>query len=703
MNIERFRRLSLEALLAWGFGSLIVGGLLTAVLALLVWRFTDAAFVEYERQNAPILQQASKGLDAWMKVRHQEERIMMSSAENVGAAEAKTRYLPQWKGGLDDIRDYLRQVRRLADGSDRKVVALLPAIDAALARYTESFSSALDSMVRLGGPDSGLAGDMRAKARAAESVLADTKVPVLAESLLKLRRIRTDFAVTGNEQAFKEFSEEAARFESLSAGVPKRQVLLDLVKEYGALFRDYVQVTRDVNAKKRAFMETATFLGSGLEQLEHEALENARGGLQSVERRITRMTQVSALIALIATMLGAVGAVFVSRRIRLAAQRVIGFAGRVAAGKLETRLQRVGGGEFGALESALNTMADRLQESEEAMSRQARGLEASNRRIALLSEMTGLLQTAASLEEAATISARHLSRMHLARGGALYLYNESHNHLDAIARWGDVASVEGFVPGDCWAIRRGRPYGSIDGNAALVCPHAIQDGEEPLYLCLPMVTEGGVLGLVYVAFERTDSAVPEADVRFARRLSEQLGLALANLRLREAMRAQTFGDALTGLFNRRYLEESLPREFSRAAREKKQIAVLMIDADHFKRYNDVHGHAAGDAALRRLGQVLKANCRGADLACRYGGEEFTVVLPGTGREGARTWAARLLDNVRQMEISLQGKILPGMTVSIGVALYPEHGVDADAVMKTADLALYDAKHLGRNRVAMQDT
>jgi diguanylate cyclase (GGDEF)-like protein len=413
------------------------------------------------------------------------------------------------------------------------------------------------------------------------------------------------------------------------------------------------------------------------------------------------MTQSAAVVALVVAVFGAIVAFFVGGRIRLAARRVIGFAGRVAAGRLETRLVRGHSGEFGALESALNTMADRLQEIDEAMNRQARGLETSNRRIALLSEMTGLLQTAVSLAEAADISAHYLDRMHLARGGTLYLYNESRNFLGAIAHWGEVKLAGGFIPQDCWALRRGQAYESSEPDSALVCTHvALEGGDRSPYLCLPMSTQGGILGLVHVVFEKNAAAIPDEEAHFARRLAEQLGLALANLKLRETLREQSFSDALTGLFNRRFLEETLLREFARAGREKETIAILMIDADYFKRYNDVHGHDAGDAALRQLGRALKSNCRAADLPCRYGGEEFTVVLPDTGREGATVWAGRLLDTVREMKISANGVALPGLTISVGVALYPEHGEDAAIVMQAADLALYEAKHAGRDRVAV---
>jgi diguanylate cyclase (GGDEF)-like protein len=701
MRLERLRRLSLEALLAWGFGSLVVGGVLAAVLAFAVWHLADTTFGEYEKQDAPIALHASRGVDAWLKVRRNEERFMLSPGGTFGVADAKALYVPLWKGGLDDIRDYLTQIRRISNESDRRVVALVPAIEASIARYASSFTSAVDSMLRLGNADSGLDGDIRAKARAAETILAAVNVPALTESLLKLRRIRMDFALTGKEQYVGEFAEEAARFERFATGIPQREALLATAKELGALFNAYVQVARVREAKKRDFLEAAALIESSLEQLEHEALQNTHATLQRAERRISNVALFSAVIVLLAVVAGAIIAVAVGGRIRVAARRIIGFAARVAAGRLETRLARVDSGEFGALESALNTMADRLQESDEVMHRQARALEASNSRIALLSEMTGLLQLASDLDEAARISARYLSSMHLARGGALYLYNESRNHLGVIARWGDVTPADGFVPEDCWALRRGQPYGSSEGNSAVVCAHAVREGAERPYLCLPMVTQGGILGLVYVVFEQNDSAACEESSHFARRLSEQLGLALANLKLRETLRAQSTSDVLTGLFNRRFLEESLNREFARAAREKGQIALLMIDVDHFKRYNDTHGHKAGDAALQQLGRVLKQNCRAADLACRYGGEEFTVMLPGTGREGAQVWAGRLVDKVRQMMISLHGATLPGITVSVGVALYPDHGEDPESVLQAADLASYDAKHAGRDQLVMR--
>jgi len=174
----------------------------------------------------------------------------------------------------------------------------------------------------------------------------------------------------------------------------------------------------------------------------------------------------------------------------------------------------------------------------------------------------------------------------------------------------------------------------------------------------------------------------------AEALAAQVGMALANLRLRETLHQQSIRDALTGLYNRRYLEGALP------------LAVFMLDVDHFKNFNDTWGHDAGDAVLRALGHALRDNCRQADIACRFGGEEFTLVLPDADLPAAREWAERLMQRVRTMEVKAGGQSLPKITVSMGLALLPADGDDAETLLQAADLALYDAKHAGRDRLVV---
>ncbi len=183
-------------------------------------------------------------------------------------------------------------------------------------------------------------------------------------------------------------------------------------------------------------------------------------------------------------------------------------------------------------------------------------------------------------------------------------------------------------------------------------------------------------------------------------MADHIALALTNLRLRETLREQAVRDALTGLFNRRYLEETMEREVRRAERKGAPLGIIMLDLDHFKNFNDTFGHEAGDTLLREVGALFQANIRGSDVACRYGGEEFTLLLPDTSREVARRRAEELREAVKNLHLQHQRHNLGSITISAGVALFPEHGDTAAAVMLAADAALYQAKKTGRDRVCV---
>jgi len=183
-------------------------------------------------------------------------------------------------------------------------------------------------------------------------------------------------------------------------------------------------------------------------------------------------------------------------------------------------------------------------------------------------------------------------------------------------------------------------------------------------------------------------------------VADSVGLALANLRLRDSLRQQSIRDPLTGLFNRRYLEETLERELSRAGREKQTIGVVMIDIDHFKQFNDAWGHEAGDRVLRDFGALLRHHVRGGDIACRYGGEEFTLILPNASIEVTSERAQNLLNAVAGLHHD--GAAPAGQTISIsmGIAIFPSHGSDGAELLRAADTALYQAKHAGRNQLSV---
>ena len=166
------------------------------------------------------------------------------------------------------------------------------------------------------------------------------------------------------------------------------------------------------------------------------------------------------------------------------------------------------------------------------------------------------------------------------------------------------------------------------------------------------------------------------------------------------LREKSVRDALTGLFNRRYLEETLSREVKRAARNEYSLGIIMIDIDHFKKINDTLGHAAGDAFLIEFGKLLKGQVRQYDIACRYGGEEFVLMMPEVKMDLARERAEILREKTKQLQVQYKEKILEPITISLGVAVYPEHGSTCETILKSADDALYKAKRDGRDRVVV---
>jgi diguanylate cyclase (GGDEF)-like protein len=185
-------------------------------------------------------------------------------------------------------------------------------------------------------------------------------------------------------------------------------------------------------------------------------------------------------------------------------------------------------------------------------------------------------------------------------------------------------------------------------------------------------------------------------------VADQLGLAVANLKLRETLRNQSIRDALTGLFNRRYLEETLERELSRARRTNASLGLIMMDLDHFKHFNDTFGHEAGDVLLREVGRLLQETVRGGDVACRYGGEEFVVILPEASAETTRLRAERLRESIKHLYVTQRGQSIGSVTASIGVGTFPQNGTTGDALVKAADTALYLAKGTGRDRVTVAE-
>lgn len=318
-----------------------------------------------------------------------------------------------------------------------------------------------------------------------------------------------------------------------------------------------------------------------------------------------------------------------------------------------------------------------------------------------LSRYSGLLQSCETRDEIVQLTATTLTGLIPNVSGQCYLLRASQNFYESIATFGDatISSADLLLSNQCWALRRGQPHHLPAGSGGMPCDH-LDPGtslDTTSSLCLPLVAQGTAIGLLHISTP-ADEAPDDGDREIVNQIAEQLGLAIANLQLRETLRTQSLRDPLTGLFNRRYLEENLARELQRCERRRLPLSVLMLDVDHFKRFNDTHGHAAGDALLAQVGRLIQAKVRSEDIACRYGGEEFTVVMPELDARGACERAEQIRAAIEVATVLHLRQTLGPVTVSIGIATYPADGMTPEVLQQLADAMLYRAKAEGRNRV-----
>ena len=313
-----------------------------------------------------------------------------------------------------------------------------------------------------------------------------------------------------------------------------------------------------------------------------------------------------------------------------------------------------------------------------------------------LRDLSELVQSCRSLQETAAVLEGSLPRLLPAAGGNVSLLQPSRDLVEPLQSWGEDSGAASFEPDHCWALRRGRVYRWLGPDSGPRCSHWDASDRRP-YVCHPLVAHGETQG-VFSLVGSPEPAHGEDRAGLEALVAETIGLAVTNMLMQETLRHQSIRDPLTGLFNRRYLEHTAERELARARRRGKPLALILCDLDHFKRLNDEHGHEAGDAALSQLGALLRRSSRGEDVACRYGGEEFVLLMPEAGKEAATERAELLRREVRRMDVQVAGRLLPVLTASFGVATSPEDGAAFDVLLRAADLALYQAKRDGRDRV-----
>ncbi len=339
-----------------------------------------------------------------------------------------------------------------------------------------------------------------------------------------------------------------------------------------------------------------------------------------------------------------------------------------------------------------------LQEANEQLIGWVSEMEQYNREITLLNGMNDSLQLCQTVEDAYRTFEKSALQLFANQSGVLYIFHDDGVTLEPVVSWGDRPVVEHMEPDLYQAIQQKGVSKAADKETASTW--TILDAESTIpYLCIPLASQGEVLGvLCLVGLPMQSQEIYEHWFGLALMLVDHFAVQLANLRLREQLREQSIRDPLTGLFNRRYLNETLRREIERARRYAYVVGIIMLDIDHFKRYNDTYGHEGGDVVLQHMGQFLQNSIRGEDIACRYGGEEFTLILPGASLEDTHRRAVTLCTEVRAIEIIYQERSLGHITVSLGVASFPLHGHSPEEVLEAADLALYQAKREGRNQV-----
>ena len=356
--------------------------------------------------------------------------------------------------------------------------------------------------------------------------------------------------------------------------------------------------------------------------------------------------------------------------------------------------------------------AAQAREHSDSLDRLVAELQLRTKQMTLLNEMSDLLQCSTTTAEAHAVVGQIAKRLFLvSTGGTLFIFKSSRNLVEAVTHWGNSnVSDQSFAPEACWGLRRGQPFWSEYPGGVVICPH-LKSPVPASYLCIPLVALGDTLGVLHIQYNLSEGnesnggteafeSLQESQQRLAVAAGGRVALSLASLLLRETLRAQSIRDPLTGLFNRRFMEHALDRELLRAKRKSHSLVVVFLDLDHFKRFNDAHGHDAGDAVLRSMATLFQKHFRGDDIVCRFGGEEFAFILPESSLRDAAQRVEELRQVAKSHRIIHKEQVLDFVTFSVGIAAYPENGLSTEELLQAADRSLYESKANGRDCVTV---
>jgi diguanylate cyclase (GGDEF)-like protein len=324
-----------------------------------------------------------------------------------------------------------------------------------------------------------------------------------------------------------------------------------------------------------------------------------------------------------------------------------------------------------------------------------------------LIKMGDLLTSSFTLEEAYNVISREMPQLFSA--GAFFEYNHAKDFLESKAAWGKFPGETVFSPDDCLAVRRNRPHLVAGTAKGLPCPHFEKEKDDRASICIPMRLYGEFLGVMHIRFPLSSDENPriasrklDADKQLAVLAARQVGLTMKNLQFREEMSNLSAKDPLTGLVNRRFIEEVLTREIKKAQREKIPVGVIFMDIDHLGYINQTYGLETGERIIKDLGAFLGEHFQGKDIACRWGADEFVIILPGSSVEATHRRAENIRGILKDHAMKSEHMQMRRVTLSLGVVGFPDHGEEAADLLQSAKAAVKKAKDEGRDRVKVAE-
>lgn len=345
------------------------------------------------------------------------------------------------------------------------------------------------------------------------------------------------------------------------------------------------------------------------------------------------------------------------------------------------------------------------------MSRWVSELDGKTKEVNILNEMTKQISLAVTQPEFFSLVQKYMKQLFSSESGSIYIISEDGKMFDEVLNWGEIYASDNLDSNTCWALRTGRQYNiGVNTESNLICKHLIVDkiiASSINATCIPMISSTGVIGIFSLRSKANYFVklnMPTERRKFDRQqivvaVAENITLAYSNLKSRLELEKKSIIDSLTGLYNRRYMFETLDKEIHIATKQDSSIGIIMLDIDNFKLFNDKYGHAYGDTILQSLGNMVNSLIRKEDTACRYGGEEFLIILPRMNRNETKKFAEILLRSTREQKIVFNDNKINNehiLTISIGFSIFPGNGFNSLEILNSTDAALYEAKKAGKN-------